>query len=123
MTTTLNHDAPMFLKYSSATYNQPSPAGTVFVTIASTEEGELSHIIVNVGKVGDQAHAMAEAIGRLLSLFLQQNEPVPPSERLRLAADQLAGIGGGDPVGFGPARVVSLPDAIARALREHLEAD
>ncbi len=33
---------------------------------------------------------------------------------------QLAGIGGGRPMGFGPNRVLSLPDGVARALAEYL---
>jgi ribonucleoside-diphosphate reductase alpha chain len=34
---------------------------------------------------------------------------------------QLAGIGGGRPTGFGPNRVLSLPDGLARALAAYLE--
>ena len=33
---------------------------------------------------------------------------------------QLAGIGGGHPTGFGPNRVLSLPDGLARALASYL---
>jgi ribonucleoside-diphosphate reductase alpha chain len=33
----------------------------------------------------------------------------------------LAGIGGGRPTGFGPNRVLSLPDGLARALAAYLE--
>jgi ribonucleoside-diphosphate reductase alpha chain len=32
----------------------------------------------------------------------------------------LARIGGGSPMGFGPGKVLSLPDALARTLAEHL---
>jgi ribonucleoside-diphosphate reductase alpha chain len=35
--------------------------------------------------------------------------------------DQLAGIGGGRPLGFGADRVRSLPDAVAQILSEYLE--
>lgn len=35
--------------------------------------------------------------------------------------DQLTGIGGGRSVGFGPNRVRSLPDAVAKVLAEHFE--
>ena len=40
--------------------------------------------------------------------------------RLEEIIGQLAGIGGGRPLGFGPQRVLSLPDGIARVLAEHL---
>jgi ribonucleoside-diphosphate reductase alpha chain len=33
---------------------------------------------------------------------------------------QLSRIGGAQPVGFGPAKVLSLPDALARCLAEHI---
>ena len=36
---------------------------------------------------------------------------------------QLAGIGGGHSLGFGPNRVLSLPDGIAQALRQDLSAE
>jgi ribonucleoside-diphosphate reductase alpha chain len=45
---------------------------------------------------------------------------LPPSERLRWVMDEMAGIGGGRPLGFGANRVRSLPDGIAQVLAEHL---
>ena len=33
---------------------------------------------------------------------------------------QLSRIGGGQPTGFGPAKILSLPDALARTLAEHI---
>jgi ribonucleoside-diphosphate reductase alpha chain len=45
---------------------------------------------------------------------------VAPRERLAEVVRQLAGIGGGRPLGFGPNRVLSLPDGLARALAEYL---
>jgi ribonucleoside-diphosphate reductase alpha chain len=44
-----------------------------------------------------------------------------PRERLHEIARQLAGIGGGRPLGFGPNRVRSLPDGVAQALLEYIE--
>jgi ribonucleoside-diphosphate reductase alpha chain len=46
--------------------------------------------------------------------------PVEPSERLNEVYRQLAGIGGGRSLGFGPNRVRSLPDGLAQALEEYL---
>jgi ribonucleoside-diphosphate reductase alpha chain len=45
---------------------------------------------------------------------------LPPTERLRWILDEVAGIGGGRPLGFGANRVRSLPDGIAQVLAEHL---
>jgi ribonucleoside-diphosphate reductase alpha chain len=47
--------------------------------------------------------------------------PLSPSERLQQIVYQLGGIGGGRPLGFGPQRVRSLPDALALVLNEYLE--
>jgi ribonucleoside-diphosphate reductase alpha chain len=46
--------------------------------------------------------------------------PLSPRRRLEEIVAQLSGIGGGRPLGFGPQRVLSLPDGIARVLAEHL---
>jgi ribonucleoside-diphosphate reductase alpha chain len=43
-----------------------------------------------------------------------------PQDRLREVAGQLRGIGGSRSIGFGPQRVLSLPDAVAQALATHL---
>ena len=47
--------------------------------------------------------------------------PISPRERLGEVWRQLSGIGGGRPLGFGPNRVRSLPDGVARALEEYLQ--
>jgi ribonucleoside-diphosphate reductase alpha chain len=59
-------------------------------------------------------------MGRLMSLILRMPASLPPSERLRWMMDEMAGIGGGRPLGFGAKRVRSLPDGIAQVLAEHL---
>ena len=64
--------------------------------------------------------AMAEAIGRLISLIFRL-EPIPPKERAREIIEQLSGIGGARSVGFGKNKVLSLPDAVSKALAEHYE--
>jgi ribonucleoside-diphosphate reductase alpha chain len=63
---------------------------------------------------------MAECIGRLISLIFRL-EPIPPTERAFQIIEQLSGIGGARSVGFGKNKVLSLPDAISKALSEHYE--
>ena len=46
--------------------------------------------------------------------------PLSPRRRLEEVISQLSRIGGGQPTGFGPAKVLSLPDALARVLGEHI---
>jgi ribonucleoside-diphosphate reductase alpha chain len=60
-------------------------------------------------------------VARLASLILRINSPLPSDDRLRLLIDQLEGLGGGDSAGFGPERVLSMPDGVARGLRKLVE--
>ena len=73
------------------------------------------------GKAGSDLEADAEAIGRLLSLILRLPSPMTREERLREVIDQLEHIGGSRFSGFGPERVRSMPDGIARVLSRWLE--
>lgn len=82
--------------------------GTVHVTMNShTNPFE---VFVTIGKAGSDVQSMAEGLGRLISLCLQNG--VSHEE----IANQLDGIGGSGSVGFGKYRVSSLPDAVAKAL-------
>jgi len=98
-----------------------APEGKVNVTINSDEHGPLE-VFVNVGKAGSDIAALAEALGRLISLNLRVLSPLSQTDRAREIADQLRGIGGSRSVGFGIQQVRSLPDAVARALELHIEA-
>jgi len=97
-----------------------APEGNVNVTINSDEAGPLE-VFLNVGKAGSDISALAEALGRLISLNLRIVSPLSQTDRLREIADMLRGIGGSRAIGFGPDQVRSLPDAVARALDKHLE--
>ncbi len=96
-----------------------APEGKINVTINSDTDGPLE-VFVNVGKAGSDIAALAEALGRLISLNLQILSPVSQAERAQEIADQLRNIGGNRSVGFGQQQVRSLPDAVARALELHM---
>lgn len=102
------------------TYRRATPLGTAYVTINQTDEKEPFEIFMNVGKAGSDVAAVSEALGRLISYILRMPSYLTPTERLQQVIYQLAGIGGGRPLGFGPQRVRSLPDAIAQVLDEYL---
>ena len=97
-----------------------APEGKVNVTINSDEHGPLE-VFVNVGKAGSDIAALAEALGRLISLNLRVLSPLSQTDRAKEIAEQLRGIGGSRSVGFGMQQVRSLPDAVARALEMHIE--
>lgn len=106
-------------KVLGATYKLATPVGTAFVTINENEVGDPLELFINIGKAGSEVAAMAEALGRTISATLRFRSELPPRERAREIADQLAGIGGRRSVGFGPRRILSLPDAVSSALATH----
>ena len=101
-------------------YRKETPLGNAYVTINSDEQGEPFEVFLNVGKGGSDVTAVSEAIGRLISLLLRMPSAIPQSERLRWVVDEMEGIGGGRPLGFGADRVRSLPDGVAQVLRSYL---
>jgi len=103
-----------------ATYRVETPVGTAFITINQNGDDEPLEVFVNVGKVGSDIAADAEAIGRLISLNLRIASNTVPREVLKQIVDQLGGIGGSQSIGFGREKVRSLADGIAKVLREFL---
>lgn len=96
-----------------------APEGKVNVTLNSDEDG-LLEVFVNIGKAGSDVAALAEAMGRLISLHLRIDSPISQNQRAEEVARQLRAIGGSTSIGFGADRVRSLPDAMARAIDQHL---
>jgi ribonucleoside-diphosphate reductase alpha chain len=102
------------------TYRAETPLGVAYITVNQSGEGEPFEVFANVGKVGSDTSAVSEAIGRLVSLILRLPSLMSPRERVEQIVNQLSGIGGRRPMGFGKDRVRSLPDAIAQVLAEHI---
>src|SRR5262250_3582711 len=105
---------------SGVTYRMETPTGTAFITVNETPGGDPFEVFVQVGKGGSDTMAVAEALGRLISLVLRLPSPLSAQRRLEEVISQLSRIGGGQPTGFGAAKVLSLPDALARTLGEHI---
>ena len=102
------------------TFSIETPLGKAFVTINENGSDQPFEVFINTAKAGSETAAHSEAIGRLISYVLRLSSPVEPKERLKVVMEQLAGIGGGRSLGFGPNRVRSLPDGIAKALDDYL---
>jgi ribonucleoside-diphosphate reductase alpha chain len=102
------------------TRQMSAPEGKIYITINSDEQGPLE-VFVTVGKAGSDIAALADALGRLISLNLRILSPLSQSDRVQEIVDQLRGIGGSRSVGFGMQQIRSLPDGVARALELHLE--
>lgn len=123
--TTVAPDSPPAIRARPAvlhgyTRNIKAPEGTVNITVNSDDDGPVE-VFVNVGRAGSDVAALAEALGRLVSLTLRIPSPLPLDDRLREVVSQLRGIGGSRSVGFGPEQVRSLPDAVGKALGQHLD--
>ena len=109
---------PRSLKGS--TYRTQTPIGTAWITITENDEHEPFEVFVQVGKGGSDTMAVAESLGRLISLILRLPSPLSAQRRLEEVISQLSRIGGGQPTGFGPDKILSLPDALSRTLAEHI---
>ncbi len=100
------------------TYKTQTPLGDAFITMNNDENGNPFEAFITIGKSGSDVAAMTDALGRMISLVLRLQSPIPARERIRQIVAQLSGIGGGRTVGFGENRVKSVPDAVAKVLAE-----
>lgn len=107
------------VKVEGATYKIDTPLGNAFITINQTADGDPFELFITIGKAGSEVAAMAEALGRLISTNFRFGNHLPARERAREIMEQLRGIGGGRSVGFGPNKIRSLPDAVAKAISMH----
>ncbi len=101
------------------TYMTETPVGKTYITINHNEQKEPIEVFITIGKTGSDVAAMADALGRMISLNLRLYGTLAPRERVRQIVSQLSGIGGARSMGFGENRVRSLPDAVAKALAKH----
>jgi ribonucleoside-diphosphate reductase alpha chain len=99
-------------KLRSTSIRKDTPLGTMYVHISEDDRGQAFEVFINLGKAGGSAMADVEAMGRLISLALRSGIPLTEIHR------QLRGIASDRPIGLGPSKVLSVPDAIGIALEE-----
>lgn len=104
---------------AGSTYRVETPVGEAYVTVNTNGGNQPVEMFINVGKAGSDVTAMAEALGKIISLTLRMASPIAPMERAHKIASMLIGIGGARSLGFGENRVRSLPDAIAKVIDRH----
>jgi len=110
---------PRPLHLEGVTYQIETPVGKTYITINHNEYKEPFEVFITIGKSGSDVAAMADALGRMVSLNLRLAGGLSPKERIRQVVAQLVGIGGARSVGFGKDKVRSLPDAVAKILAMH----
>jgi ribonucleoside-diphosphate reductase alpha chain len=86
------------------------PQGGLYVTANSDEAGKMKEVFVTLGKLGGDEKADAEAIGRLISLYLQHGGDIQSVVKM------LKGIRGKYVSWEEGVQLLSIPDAVAKAL-------
>ncbi|KKU94298.1 MAG: Ribonucleoside-diphosphate reductase [Candidatus Jorgensenbacteria bacterium GW2011_GWA1_48_13] len=99
---------------SGKTYKMKIGYGNLYVTINDDETGAPFEVFAAIGKTGGFFQEQSESICRLISLSLRAGIKVEE------IIDNLKGIRGPMPVFTDKGTVLSLPDAIARILEEHV---
>jgi len=96
------------------TYEMRTGCGPLYTTINEDDKGAFE-VFTTMGKAGGCAASQCEAIGRLISLAWRSDVQARQTYR------QLIGITCHKPAGFGPTRITSCADAVAKAIELHLE--
>lgn len=105
-------------RLTGTTVRTQTPFGKAYITINRDENGYPFEVFITIGKVGSDIQADADGLGRMMSLQLRTTAPHNRKDMLKLIIEQLQDIGGARPIGFGPKRVLSLPDAVASVLMD-----
>lgn len=100
-----------------STYRIETPVGIAYITINEDDEGVPLEVFINgVGKAGSDLFAMAEGLGKMISMNLRMASYLTPQEKIQHIVDDLLNIGGASIRGFGKNQIRSLPDAVAKVL-------
>ncbi len=91
-----------------------TPLGTLYVTITEDDKNQPFEVFMSLGKAGGAIMADVEAMGRLISLALRSGIPLREIHR------QLRGISSDKVLGLGPAKVMSVPDAVGISLERYM---
>lgn len=102
-------------RLTGSTFQMETGCGPMYVTINEDDQCRQFELFNMVGKAGGCAASQCEAIGRLVSLAWRSGLAPEPIVK------QLIGISCHKPYGLGKNKVVSCADAIAKAIRQHME--
>ncbi len=88
--------------------------GTLYVTVNTVDDKPIE-VFANIGKSGGDISALSEAIGRLISIALQNGVDV------KNIINTLISITGAQPIWSNGKLIKSVPDGIAQILRDHFQ--
>ncbi len=103
------YERPTVLTGKTIVYNLLD-IGKVYITVNFDQNGKPVEVFVNVGKSGSEEKAYSEAIGRLISLYLQQGGDISKIVKA------LNGIKGKSVTFVEGAKITSVPDGVAKAI-------
>jgi ribonucleoside-diphosphate reductase alpha chain len=98
-------------KLPANSYSANTPEGRMYLFVRE-KDAKPFDIFVILGRAGSDITAFTEAIGRLLSICFRSSIPID------ILAENLMGLGGRTSMGFGPERILSVPDAIGKFLEK-----
>src|SRR5437588_2758462 len=81
-------------KVHGITHKVRTPLGTAYVTVNMDDDDGPLETFINIGSSGSDVMAVAEALGRLISLVLRTPSPLTQQEKIAEIVHQLSGIGG-----------------------------
>ncbi|EKD76349.1 MAG: hypothetical protein ACD_43C00144G0006 [uncultured bacterium] len=102
-------------KVAGITYKIKTGYGTMFVTVNHDEKGQPFEVFATIGKAGGVFAEESEAICRLVSLALRARLPI------NTVIEQIKGIRGPMPIFGKNGMILSIPDAIAQVLMQHVQ--
>lgn len=102
-------------KVAGITYKIKTGYGTMFVTVNHDEKGQPFEVFATIGKAGGVFAEESEAICRLVSLALRARLPI------NTVIEQIKGIRGPMPIFGKNGMILSIPDAIAQVLTQHVQ--
>lgn len=104
------------MQITGKTYKITTGYGNLYVTVNNDEAGDPFEVFAQIGKAGGFFAAKSEAICRLVSLSLRSGIGAED------IIDQLKGIRGPMPSWSERGMVLSIPDAVAQILEDHMRA-
>ncbi len=95
---------------SGTTIRIPTSQGKMYLTVNKDETGKIKEVFIDMGRSGETEKSFTEALGRLISIYLQSGGNVTRVIRT------LKGIKGGNSIWFNGIQIFSIPDGIAKAI-------
>ncbi|MCL5976337.1 MAG: hypothetical protein M1580_01950 [Candidatus Parvarchaeota archaeon] len=105
----LNEEERPFM-LNGTTIRMPTSQGNMYLTVNRDENSKIKEIFIDMGRSGETEKSFTEALGRLISIYLQSGGDINRVIRT------LKGIKGGNSLWFNGIQVFSIPDGIAKAI-------